>query len=134
APSGADVPVAEHHVLLAGQAFQPYRAAGVQLVGGNADLRAQAVLEAVGETGGGVDHHRGGIHLSEEAPRIREVLGDDRVGVLRTVGVDVPDGRVQRVDDANRQDRRVVFGVPVVLAGFQHVIAEQRAGLGVAAQ
>src|SRR5690606_40784940 len=43
----------------------PIWTAGMQLVGGNADLGAQAILEAVGETGGGVDHHRAGIHLGD---------------------------------------------------------------------
>ncbi|MND53378.1 hypothetical protein D3C80_444140 [compost metagenome] len=106
----------------------------MQLVGGNADLRPQAVLEAIGETGRGVDHHRGGIDFGEEAPGIAEVLGDDGVGVLRAVGIDVQDGLVQPVDDADREDRRVVLGAPVFLGRFQHVIAQQRASGGVATQ
>jgi hypothetical protein len=75
--------VAQHHPLLAGQAVQADRAAGVDLVGRNADLGAQAVLEAVGEAGRGVDHHRRRIHLAQEAHGARVVLGDDGVGVLR---------------------------------------------------
>src|SRR5690606_21927679 len=110
------------------------RAARVQLVGGNADLGAQPVLEAVGEAGGGVDHHRTGVHLGEEAPGVTEVLGDDGVGVLRAVGVDVLDGRLQRIDDAGRQDRRVVLGGPVLLGGLKHIGAQQRPGGRAAAQ
>jgi len=48
------MPVAEHYVLLAGQAFQANWAACVELVGGDTDLRAQAILEAVGKTRRGV--------------------------------------------------------------------------------
>jgi hypothetical protein len=47
----AQLAITDHHVLLAGQAFQADRAAGMQLVGGNADFRTQAVLEAIGKAG-----------------------------------------------------------------------------------
>src|SRR5574338_1022966 len=46
--------IAEHDPFLAGQALQPDRAAGVDLVGRDADLGPQAVFEAVREAGRGV--------------------------------------------------------------------------------
>ena len=52
----AYLPVAQHDVLLAGEAFQTDRATCVDLVGRNADLRAQAVFEAIGKARRGVDH------------------------------------------------------------------------------
>jgi len=45
--SGANLAAAEHHVLLRGEALEAHRAARMQLVGRNADLRAQAVFEAI---------------------------------------------------------------------------------------
>lgn len=57
--SGADLAFAEDDPLLAGEAFEAHRAAGVDLVGGNADLRTESILEAVGKAGRCVDHYRG---------------------------------------------------------------------------
>src|SRR5690606_38025126 len=133
-PSSTHVTVAEDQVLLAGQAFQPDRAARVQFVGGNADLGTQAVLEAVGEAGRSVDHHRRRIHFGDEAAGVAEVLADDGIGVLRSVTVDVFDGLIQRVDHADREDRRVVFGAPIFFCGNQHLCTQQLAGARTAAQ
>src|SRR5512135_171518 len=87
----AHLPVAQHDPLLRREAFEPHRAARMELVGGDADLGAQAVLEAVGEARGGVHHHRARVHLAQEGLGVRPVLGDDRVGVLRAVARDVLD-------------------------------------------
>lgn len=57
--SGADLAFAEDDPLLAGEAFEADWAAGVDLVGGNADLRTESILEAVGKAGRCVDHYRG---------------------------------------------------------------------------
>src|SRR5690606_23457145 len=65
----ASVAVAEDDVLLRGESFQPDRATRMQLVGGNADLCTKPVFEAIGKTCRGVDHHRAGIHLAQEALR-----------------------------------------------------------------
>ncbi len=88
-------PCAEHDVLLRGEAFEAHRAARVQLVGGDADLRAEAVLEAVGEARRGVHHHRARIDFAQETLRVRVVLGDDGVGVRRAVLGDVLHRRVE---------------------------------------
>jgi hypothetical protein len=45
----SDLTLTQHHVLLRGQAFQADRTAGVNLIGADADLRAETVLKAVGE-------------------------------------------------------------------------------------
>src|SRR6476661_3304062 len=50
----AHLTVAHHHVLGGGHLRQPHRAAGVQLLGGDADLGAEAELAAVDEPAGGV--------------------------------------------------------------------------------
>src|SRR5690606_37150392 len=98
------MPVAEDDELLGGQALQPHGAAGVELVGADADLGAQPVLEAVGEAGGGVHHHGAGIHLAQEAPRAGDVFGHDGFGVMRAVGGDVLHGGIHVGHDADRQD------------------------------
>src|SRR3954452_13524590 len=58
----ARVAVAGDDVGRGGQLRQPQRPPGVQLLRGDADLRAEPELAAVGEPGGGVDHHRGRVH------------------------------------------------------------------------
>lgn len=55
----ADVTVADDDVLGRGHLRQTHRAAGVQLLGADADLGAEAELSAVGEPRRGVDQHRG---------------------------------------------------------------------------
>src|SRR6185436_73805 len=113
--SGPDLPVAEHHVLERGEAFQSHGTARVQLVGGDADLRAEAVLVAVGEAGRRVDDHRARVDLAQEALRALRVLGDDRVGVLRAVGGDVLYRLLEPVHDPHGEDRVEILGVPVFL-------------------
>ncbi len=54
-PGSAHVAVADDDVLGGGHLGQAHRAAGVQLLGADPDLGAEAELTAVGEPGGGVD-------------------------------------------------------------------------------
>ena len=105
----------------------------MQLVIRDADLGAEAELEAVGEAGGGVDHHRGGIDFAQEAHGVAVVVGDNRVGVIRAVAFDVVHRCVDVGDDLHRKDGREVFGGPVFFAGGFHCWDELQAG-GVAAQ
>ena len=44
------------------------------------------------------------------------VLGDDAVGVMRAVGLDMVDRRREAIDDAHGDDRVEIFGPPVLLA------------------
>jgi hypothetical protein len=94
--------VADDDELLRRQAFEADRSARVQLVGGDADLGAEAVLVAVGEARRGVPHHRGRVDLAQEALGARAVAGDDRVGVLRAVLGDVRDRLVEALHHADR--------------------------------
>src|SRR3954471_5213513 len=65
--SAADFAVSEDYPLEGRQALQAHRAARMELVGADADFRAQPVLEAIGEAGAGIHHHAGRIHLAQEA-------------------------------------------------------------------
>ena len=60
------LPVAVDDVLHARELAQPHGAAGVELLGGDADLGAEAELGAVDEAGGGVDDDGGGVDLAAE--------------------------------------------------------------------
>ena len=93
----------------------------MDLVGGNTDFRTQAVFETVGETGGGVHHHRAGVHFGEEAAGQGVVLGDDGFGMARAVAVDVLDGFINILDDFHRQYRCQVFLFPVGFRGRLHI-------------
>src|SRR5687767_10002915 len=61
ARASPDVPVALHEVLVRAQLAQADRPAGVELLGGVADLRAHAELAAVGEPRRRVDVHAGRV-------------------------------------------------------------------------
>ena len=67
------------------------RAARRQALGGDADLGAHAELAAVGELGRGVEQHDRAVDLAQEALGGGLVLGDDRVGVVRAVALDMGD-------------------------------------------
>src|SRR5580698_9737725 len=51
------LPGSLHDILVGGQLPQAHWPPGVQLLGADADLGAEAELLTVGETGRGVDHH-----------------------------------------------------------------------------
>ena len=83
----------------------PIGPAGVQLLGADADLGAEAELAAVGEPGRGVDQHRRRVDRGGEPPGGGLVLGDDRVGVLAGEAPDVLDRLVEVGYDARRRCR-----------------------------
>ena len=58
------LPRPAHHVFEARQLLGAHRAAGVQAVGRDADLRAHAELAAVGELGRGVVQHDAAVDFS----------------------------------------------------------------------
>jgi hypothetical protein len=89
---GGDVPAAAQLVLVDHQAVQAHGPAGVDLVGADADLGAEAVAHAVGHAGGGVPEDAGRVDGGHEALGQRGGRCEDRVGVVRPVEVDVRDG------------------------------------------
>ena len=56
------LPISMDDVLIAAQLLQRHRAAGMELLSGDAHLTAQAELAAVGEAGGAVDIDRRTVH------------------------------------------------------------------------
>src|SRR5699024_8606045 len=65
--SGTHVTLSDHDPFAGGHLHQPHRSAGVQLLGGDPDLRSKTELPAVGEAGGGIGHHHRRVHFREEA-------------------------------------------------------------------
>ena len=94
----ADLSGSLDDVLVGRQLPKPHGSPGVELLGADADLGAEAELLAVGEAGGGVDHDGGGVDLGGEALGGGQVAGDDGFGVARTVTPDVIDGAAEIVD------------------------------------
>ena len=92
--------------LNAGELLDADRPARMQAAGGDADLGAEAELAAVGELRRGIVQHDGRIDLAQEFLRRRRVRGDDRVGVVRAVMLDVRDRAVDAVDHLGGDDRR----------------------------
>ncbi len=89
----------------------------MQPPGGDADLGAEPEFAAIGELGRGVDHHDRAVDFGEEALGGGGVAGDDRIGVVRGMALDMVERRVEPVDHRDRQHRVEIFGVPVVGAG-----------------
>src|SRR6186997_1111998 len=85
------LPGAVDAIFETGQLFGPDRTAGVKFPGGDADLRAEAEFAAVGELRRCVMQHDRRIDLVEKFPRGGFILGHDRVGMLRTVVVNMRD-------------------------------------------
>jgi len=129
----ADLAVAGDDVFVAGQLLQAHGAAGVELLGGDAHLTAQAELPAVGEAGGGVDVHGGAVHQAGEEVRVGAGLGDDGLAVAGGVAVDVVDGLLHAADDVNGEDVIQELCVKVLGAGGG-AVGEDSQGLRVQAQ
>ena len=82
--SDPDLTVALDDPLGRRELGQGHRAAGVQLLGRDADLGAEPELAAVGEARARVDHDRRRVDLGREPAGGAAVLGDDRLGVARS--------------------------------------------------
>src|SRR3981189_2613397 len=91
------LPRAMDAVFETGQLLGSDRAAGMKFPGGDADFRAEAEFAAVGELRRCVMQHNRRIDLVEKFVRGSFVFSDDRIGVLRTVVVNMRDRPVDAV-------------------------------------
>src|SRR3984893_8945772 len=114
------LPCAVDAIFEAGQLLGADRAAGVKFSGGDADFRAEAEFAAVGELGRCVMQHDRRIDLVEKLAGGGFIFGHDRVGVARTMVVNMRDRLVDAVDDFRGDDRVLVFGAPVFVGGRLH--------------
>ena len=100
----------------------------------DADLCSEPIFKAIGKTRRAVHHDAAGIHFTQEALRRLQIVRDDGVRMFGRVFFNESDGFIQAFHNRNRNDRRVVFRIPVrrlrINAGqsgrFQHGL-----GLGV---
>ena len=93
-----DLPVARDDVFVGRQFGKAHRTAGVELLGRDSHLGAEAELAAVGEGRRDVDVDAGGVHGACELRGGLFVLGDDGFAVARRVAGDVREGLFGRCD------------------------------------
>ena len=91
----ADLAGAIDEVFVTAKFCQAHGAAGVELVGADADLGSESKLAAVIEAGAGIVHDHGAFDLMLETLSRSAVGGDDAVGVMRAVVIDVSDGLIE---------------------------------------
>src|SRR3954453_14239502 len=91
-PSRPDMTISRYHPCRTCELGQPHWSAGVQLLGGYADLCPETKLLAVGEPGRCIDPHRRRVTTHDERLRRRQRVGDDRFGVAAPPLTDVCDG------------------------------------------
>ena len=84
-----DLAFSGEEVFVGDKAFEADGTAGVELAGADADFGTKAVAEAVREAGGAVAVDTGGVDHLLEARRGCIVTGEDGVGVVGAVAIDV---------------------------------------------
>ena len=87
-----DHTIASDTVLIGRELAQGHGAASVDFIGGDADFCAEAELFSIGQTAGNVVKNAGAIDVGEKCLRGSDIGGDDAIGVMRAVVVDVLDG------------------------------------------
>ena len=113
---GRDVAVAPKAVAIGDQPLQSHRTARRQGLGADTHLGAEAVAEAIGESGGAVVIDPGTVHRSQKAVGGCTVLREDHLGVAGAVTADVVHGLVEVVDHLHRQDQIEIFRAPVLVS------------------
>ena len=107
------LPCTECEILVATEFFEGHGSAGVELVGADADFCSKTELSTIGEAGGGVPEYTGGVDFELEFLCGFFVFGDDAVGVVGAVVVDVLNGGVEIIDDLYREDVIEILSAPV---------------------
>ena len=110
-----NLPRAVHHIFLASEPLEAYRTTGVNFVGRNANLSAQAIFETIGKPSRSVNHDRTRIDLAYKSFSVNMILSDNGIGVMRTIMLNVLDCLANVGDDAYRENRSQVLGVPIIL-------------------
>ena len=113
ASSGSYLAIAIHDIFVAGQFSQPTRTPRVKLVGTDANLGPKTELVSVIESRAGIDHHGRAVDTCCKVPRRVQVVCDNRIGVMRSVLVNVIDCAVKRGHDLDGQDGPKVLGAIV---------------------
>src|SRR5260370_12228673 len=107
------LPGAVDAVFETGQLLGADRAAGVKLTRSDSDFRAEAEFAAVGELGRRVMQHDRRIDLVEKFAGGAGIFRHDRIGVMRTVIVNVRDHLVDAVHHLAAHDPVLTSGIPL---------------------
>lgn len=83
--------LAPQHVLVTHQSLQSHRSSGVDPTRTDPNLRTKPVPEPIREPGASVPESASRVHSSDERGSVLFGLCDDRVGMVRGMGVDVFD-------------------------------------------
>ena len=124
-----DLPLALDQVLVGGQGLESHGAAGVEFLGGDADLAAEAEDAAVGEARGGVDIDTSRVDIVHEVLGHLVVLCGDDFGVLARIGLDMVDSLLVGVDDLNGDVVVQVFFRIVLLFGWNGILDQATGAL-----
>lgn len=81
-PPSLHLPVPVHKILVAAQLLQRHRSPGVEFVGADPDLGAEAELGPVGEARRAIPENAGAVDLELESRRGIGICRDDAVGVM----------------------------------------------------
>jgi len=104
------VALAPQHILVTHQSLQSYRTSGVNPTRTDPNLRTKPVPEPIREPGAGVPESASRVHSSDERGSVLFGLCDDRVGVVRGMGVDVFDCAREGGNSQDGESEGEVFG------------------------
>ena len=85
------VALTPQHILVAHKSLQSHRTSGVNPTRADSNLRTKAVPEPIRKSRAGIPERPGGVHSSDEHGSVLLRFCDDRVSVMRGMGVDVFD-------------------------------------------
>lgn len=126
------MPLAGDDELGGCQFLQAARASGMKLVSADTNLGSQSKFPTIIKASACVNHDGGGIDLLRELPRRRQAGGDNRIGVVRTVLIDMGDRFFDRINRSDTDAGSQVLPIPVVFGGGG-CMGEDSADLRVAA-
>ena len=89
----------------------------MQAAGGDADLGAEAKLTAIGILGAGIVHANGTVNFAQIFTSGTLFLGDDGIGMVRTVAVDVGNRFLNAAHRFHRDHLIQILHAPVVIIG-----------------
>jgi hypothetical protein len=120
--------IVRHHVALPYQAIfvddqpiQPYRAPSVCFIGTDTYLRAFAKPKAICKTCRGIMHDGRRVHLLQELGGRLWGFCENGIGMPGAVLIDVGNSLLQAVNNAQRNDKIEIFGIPIFYSRLQDV-------------
>src|SRR6056297_2865667 len=100
--------------LIDNQSFQANRSTSVDLVSAYSHFGSKAESKPVGETGTGVPKHIRRVDPVHKLLRSLLIGSHNRIGMPRTVGINVFDRRIQAIDYLYCQNLIQIFSAPIL--------------------